>query len=225
MKRNIDLNEISDGKLYESNDMVKVGCDGCEGCSKCCQGMGSSIVLDPLDIYRLTNYLGVSFETLLLDAVELNVVDGIVLPNLKMTGSGEKCAFLNEHGRCSVHSARPGICRLFPLGRIYENRDFKYFIQLYECPKKNKTKVKVRKWLDMENIAEYEKFIKKWHYMLEDLQIKIKETNDESIIKSISMYVLKMFYMTTYEADDNIFVQLERRIAEIYSTFNMPHEL
>ena len=33
MKRNIDIKEISDGKLYGPNDMVKADCRGCEGCS------------------------------------------------------------------------------------------------------------------------------------------------------------------------------------------------
>ena len=54
MKRNIDMNEISDGKLYDINDMVKADCNDCKGCSACCQGMGQSIMLDPLDIYNLT---------------------------------------------------------------------------------------------------------------------------------------------------------------------------
>ena len=30
MEREIDLKEISDGKLYEANDMVKAGCDDCK---------------------------------------------------------------------------------------------------------------------------------------------------------------------------------------------------
>ena len=33
MLRNCSLDEISDGRLYEANDMVKADCRGCEGCS------------------------------------------------------------------------------------------------------------------------------------------------------------------------------------------------
>ena len=119
MKRNVRMEEISDGKLYTANDLVKADCGDCEGCSACCRGMGSSIVLDPLDIYRLTTGLGVRFEQLLSDKIELNVADGIILPNLKMGGEKECCAFLNEEGRCSIHGIRPSICRFFPLGRFY----------------------------------------------------------------------------------------------------------
>lgn len=135
MLRNVDLSEISDGKLYDANDMVKADCKGCEGCSACCRGMGQSIVLDPLDVHRLTTGLGVPFEALLSQHIELNVVDGLILPNLKMTESADACPFLNGQGRCSIHAYRPGICRLFPLGRFYENDSFRYFLQVHECPK------------------------------------------------------------------------------------------
>lgn len=53
MIREVDLQEISDGKLYTANDLVKAGCNDCAGCSACCRGMGNSIVLDPLDMHRL----------------------------------------------------------------------------------------------------------------------------------------------------------------------------
>ena len=39
MRREQTLEEISDGKLYDSNDMVKADCHDCEGCCDCCQGM------------------------------------------------------------------------------------------------------------------------------------------------------------------------------------------
>ena len=60
-------------------------------------------------------------QELLATSVELNVVDGVILPNLKMQGTREACAYLDAAGRCSIHPYRPGICRLFPLGRHYEN--------------------------------------------------------------------------------------------------------
>ena len=90
MEREIDLKEISDGKLYDANDMVKVGCDDCKGCSSCCRGMGESILLDPMDIYRLTVHLECTFEQLLETCIELQVVDGMILPNMKMVGRDER---------------------------------------------------------------------------------------------------------------------------------------
>ena len=126
MLREINLDEISDGKLYSSNDMARTDCKGCDGCSACCHGMGSSIVLDPLDVYRLSINLSKPVNELLAGPLELNVADGIILPNLKMTGTKEACSFLDADGRCTVHAFRPGICRMFPLGRFYENHSFQF---------------------------------------------------------------------------------------------------
>ena len=95
MKRNVSLAEISDGRLYKANDMVKADCGGCNGCSRCCHGMGNSIILDPYDVYRMTTGMGKSMQELLAASVELNVVDGVILPNLKMQGAEEACAYLD----------------------------------------------------------------------------------------------------------------------------------
>ena len=194
MKRNVDMREISDGKLYSNNDMVKADCGDCKGCSACCQGMGESIVLDPYDVYRLTKGLNLSFEALLEDKIELNVFDGMILPNLKMSGASEACAFLNEEGRCSVHSIRPGICRLFPLGRVYEDGGFQYFLQIHECKNENRTKVKVKKWIDTPNLKQYEWFVKDWHNFIMKMEERANES-DEATAKQVSMFILQNFYI------------------------------
>lgn len=202
MRREVTLEEISDGKLYGLNDMVKAGCNGCTGCFACCRGMGSSITLDPLDVRRLTAGLEVSFEQLLAAYAELNVVDGVILPNLKMNGTDEACVFLNQHGRCRIHAVRPGICRLFPLGRYYENNTFRYFLQIHECKKKNRMKVKVRKWIDTSDVGRYEEFIHDWHYFLKALQQQIAADADGEFAKHVNLYLLKQFYIIPYHGDD-----------------------
>lgn len=223
MEREIDLKQISDGKRYSANDMVKAGCNDCAGCSLCCQGMGSSIILDPYDLDNLEKGLGVTFEKLMQDdKIELNVVDGIIQPNIKMqdesAGSSDgRCAFLSKEGRCSIHSFRPGFCRMFPLGRIYEEESFHYFLQVHECPYPNKTKVKVKKWLGIPKLSEYESYIKRWHYFLKDMQKVIKETENDVVIKNINMHLLQQFYIKPYGSD--FFLEFEQRMNEERSVF------
>ncbi len=211
MKRNIDINEISDGKLYGPNDLVKADCGDCKGCSACCHGMGESIVLDPYDIYRLTTGLNISFEELLADKIELNVFDGMILPNLKMSGEKEACAFLTNEGRCSIHSIRPGICRLFPLGRYYEDGSFQYFLQIHECKNQNRTKVKVKKWIDIPDLKENTKYILAWHDFVDDVQMQLMRAADEEVFKKVNMFLLQQFFIERYH-EENFYKQFGERL-------------
>lgn len=217
MQRNVRMEDISDGKLYTSNDLVKADTRDCQGCSACCKGMGRSIVLDPLDVHRLTTFLGKTPQELVSGYIELNVVDGIILPNLAMTGEEERCSFLNQEGRCSVHPARPGICRLFPLGRFYENNAFQYFLQVHECPKE-RTKIKVKKWLDTPNLKAYEQYINKWHYFQKDLQ-KMLESQSDDMRKKVSMYILQEFYFKPYTAEMEFYEEFEQRLKTAREVF------
>lgn len=218
MEREIDLSQISDGKLYQANDMVKAGCNDCAGCSLCCHGMGNSIILDPYDIYHLEKGLSTCFEELMKDKVELNVVDGIIQPNLKMQEGRDSCAFLNDEGRCAVHTFRPGFCRMFPLGRIYQENDFRYFLQIHECPYPDKTKVKLKKWLGIPELSQYENYVRRWHFFLKNVQKIIKETENDGIIKNLNMFLLKQFYIKPYEYAEesagDFYRQFEERLKE-----------
>lgn len=217
MRKVDNLSEISDGRIYGLNDMVRAGCQDCQGCSDCCQGMGNSILLDPLDIFRLMKYEGKTFEELLAGAVELNVVDGIILPNLKMAGEREQCTYLNEEGRCSIYSYRPGICRLFPLGRCYEDHSFQYFLQTKECSRKNRTKVKVSKWIDTPDLKQNQKYIIDWHYFLKDVEEKLKELENDELHKKINMFVLTMFFVTPYNEQEDFYPQFTTRLKQARS--------
>ena len=214
MKRNVTLEEISDGNLYEANDMVKADCQDCKGCSDCCQGMGDTVILDPLDVHRLCAGLKKSPEELLGSVLELGVTDGNILPHLAMKGTEERCVFLNTEGRCSIHDIRPGFCRLFPLGRYYTEDGFKYILQIHECKKKNRSKIKVKKWLDTPNLKQYEKFVLDWHNFLLDVQEVFYETEDETLVKNLNMYVLSRFYYTPYKEDEDFYPQFYVRLEE-----------
>lgn len=214
MRREVALEEISDGRLYELNDMVKADCHDCEGCHDCCQGMGESVILDPLDVHRLSVNLGKTPEKLMEDSLELDAVDGNILPHLRMTGKEERCVFLNQQGRCSIHPFRPGVCRLFPLGRYYENESFKYFLQIYECKKQNRSKIKVRKWVDTPELKKYEQYISDWHYFLKDVQEVLYQSSDTELIKNLNLYVVNRFFLKPYTAEDDFFSQFYARLKE-----------
>jgi len=207
MKRNVSLEEISDGRLYGRNDMVKADCRGCVGCHKCCKGMGNSIILDPYDVWRLRSGLGKSLQQLLEEGkVQLNVVDGCILPNLCMTAGGEQaCVFLDERGRCGIHPYRPGVCRLFPLGRYYEKGDFKFFLQTGECAENNRSKIRVSKWIDTPEPGRNHDFLCSWHDLLNRAEEAVAGQEDGEYAKTLNLSLLKTFYFEEFSPEQDFY--------------------
>lgn len=202
MKTNIDLTAISDGRLYDINDLVKVDTGGCQGCSACCHGVGDLVELTPYDVYEMTRRLNLSFEDLLDEHLALRLENGLLLPHLGMQGPDEKCSFLDADGRCTIHSARPGICRLFPLGRVYEQDSFRYFLQAGACVKPRLEKVKIKKWIGIQHYAANKAFIVAWYQLLKALAFRVKFIREEEALHGFRQEVLQSFYRIGPEVED-----------------------
>jgi len=187
-----------DTKFMTAKDMARLGCGECAGCSDCCKRMGSSILLDPYDIVLLKQGLALNFEQLLNGYIELEVHDGLILPSPVMRGDGEVCSFLSAAGRCEIHDFRPGLCRLFPLGRDYTSGELRYFLLEDACRKGNRSKVKIEKWLGIPELPRYERFLTDWHFLLKDLWEKIPELDDEQL-RRINMSLLQLFYVADFQ--------------------------
>ena len=201
MWREESIEEISDGRYYTGNDMVRIGTDDCAGCSDCCR-MDPVIVLDPCDAFEFTRFLEKSVEDLLDEQIELRVIDGLILPVLKMDENGA-CSFLGEDGRCTIHLFRPGICRLYPLGRSWEEGDFRYILQTNECTHCTGAKIKVRKWLGIPDLPAYEAFCRKWHNFLEQVRHFLDHADPEGTYrKQICIYLLHQFFLCSWQEDD-----------------------
>ena len=212
MYREETVGEISDGRLYTGNDMVRIGTDDCAGCSDCCR-MDPVIVLDPCDVFEFNRFLGERAEDLLDIKIKLKVIDGLILPVLKMDTDGA-CTFLGEDGRCTIHTFRPGICRLYPLGRSWEDGDFRYILQLNECTHCTGAKIKVKKWLGIPDLAAYEEYCRRWHNFLEQVRHFLEQADPEGTYRrEICTYLLRRFYFCDWSADD-FYPAFEEKLAE-----------
>ena len=228
MWREETVEELSDGKRYTANDLVKIGTDGCRGCSDCCR-MGPVIVLDPLDVFELNRFLGQSFEDLLNETIELKVVDGLILPVLKLVPGREPehascaetaaeetapmiCPYLGPDGRCTIHEFRPGICRLYPLGRSWENDDFYYILQVNECTHCTGSKIRIKKWLGIPDLSAYEQYCRDWHSLLGAARRLVEGTEPESRLRSqVCVFLLKQFFLSDWNVEDFYAVFAARR--------------
>ncbi len=219
MLRYEELREFTDGKRYKASDMAGLDTHGCAGCSRCCESdMGSSLVLDPRDICCLTRATGKSFDELLTGFyIELGLTDGLILPHMKMDGEKRGCRFLDEHKRCSIHEARPGICRLFPLGRLYEEGGMCYILQKDECAVQPRGPLLIRDWIGIEPLEEYEAYILKWHRFL-GLQKKRLAKASEELQKELQKDLLRIFYLRGWQ-EETFFQEISERMREASAEF------
>ena len=211
MIRDVDISEIWDGRFYTASDLVKADTMDCKGCSDCCRTMTDTILLDPWDIRQMKQVTGLDFDRLLEKHITLTVADGLITPVMAMAEDGA-CTFLDGNGRCTIHTSRPGFCRLFPLGRYYDDGgDFRYFLQAKECPKP-RVKTRVSKWLGIDDLPRYEEYVRQWHAFIKQVQHLI-DGESEKLQKQVCLYLVQLFYRRDWEEEPGFYEQFEQRLA------------
>ena len=192
---------------------MPVGCADCEGCSECCRSTADTIILDPQDMYLLSKGTGKVFTDMIEREIEIRLVDGLILPNLMEEHEGEEehCLFLTDRGRCSIHAFRPGLCRLYPMGRYYTDGGFRYILQKDECTGRVKTPVLLREWLGIEDLPRYEAYIQDWHDFRKRVE-KVVPMLTEKSRDSVQRYILQVFFVHPYLTRQDFYPQYEARM-------------
>ena len=185
-------------RLYGAQDMARISSSACAGCGACCRGMGDTIVLDPYDVWQLEAGIGKTFKELMGAGTDLHVEEGVILPHLMMREDTRSCFFLGEDGRCRIHAHRPGICRLFPLGRQFDEEKTSYFIVPEGCVKGGLSKVRIDRWIGISDLPVYERYKAHWHSLVRTLEARIAAEQSEEVRRNINLYFLQMFFMTPY---------------------------
>jgi hypothetical protein len=108
---------------------------------KCCYG--KRIPLNPYDLIRLAEVLDKPTG----EVLEHYTEGGIAL-NVDKDREGSPCVFLGPEG-CTVHSGRPGACRIYPLGRMSKMSGDERFVFVQPHPET------MGEYGEMGTIAEY----------------------------------------------------------------------
>jgi len=92
----------------------------CNNCGHCCDDPLTQVNLTIGDIHRLTEFLGCSVEDLFKEHMAMNPFGDPDLIHYDLDlGLNKGCKFRMD-GKCSVYSARPLNCRLFPYWLLAE---------------------------------------------------------------------------------------------------------
>ena len=90
----------------------------CLRCNECCHG--KLIQVNPYEILKIANRLEISTSEVLSTYIMTDQ------PYLRQVENAA-CIFLGKDG-CQIHSHRPTVCRIYPLGRFKDGENREFFI-------------------------------------------------------------------------------------------------
>lgn len=111
----------------------------CGLCAACCRNIKDTIMMEPLDAFRLARFFHGRFGYSQIEGMEgvyswfthISMLEGIFpIYLMNTTGPEAACTFL-ENGRCSVYEARPRVCRLYPFAAFPGTRGREF--AFYQC--------------------------------------------------------------------------------------------
>lgn len=208
-----------EARFYALNDLVRADCHDCHGCSSCCREMGDTILLDPYDAYQFQKQGKPMSGLLESGAAALTVWEGMILPHLQMNAVTGACSFLDGDGRCGIHEFRPGMCRLFPLGRNFEDGKMNYFLLEHACENRNRSKIRVSRWLGIEPPEEYHRYVLEWHDFRHEM-VDILSGAEEEQAKQLNLHLLRTFFLSPYDTASDFYPQFSERTARIADAFH-----
>lgn len=147
-----EVNDLASVKAVALNERVPFRC---QLCGECCRRVKDSIMLEPIDVFRLARYLQKQGEPVLgtEDILEQYahaswLEDKFPIFLLNTAGTLDACVFLKD-GRCSVYEARPHVCRIYPFSAApgRKGRDFQYFLCMEKSHHFSDGLVRVKDWL------------------------------------------------------------------------------
>ena len=104
----------ADALIVNPSDPFEISCD-INGCASNCCTKSAPVILNPYELSLICRDSGTSYEDLLdiLDTDRARAFPLVMLPR------DPACHFWTGKG-CSIYHGRPLACRLYPLGRVFE---------------------------------------------------------------------------------------------------------
>ena len=191
-------------KLVSLNEQVRFRCRLCGGC---CRYVKDSIMLEPMDIYRLARYMREQGEpvcgtedVLAHYAHAAWLADNFPVFLLNTVGALDVCAFLKE-GRCSVYEARPLVCRMYPFSAApgEKGRDFSYLLCMEKRHHFADGVVTVKDWLSQNFSKEAKDVLKADYDALPTIGKNIRAMDEDWLEKHLFQFLFYRYY--NYELD------------------------
>ena len=226
--------------IVDNMDKYRIGLDDvfafrCHSCGKCCK-QREDILLNSRDVYNIAKALKLTHEQVIERYCECYIGQDSRVPivRLKPEGVNRVCPLL-AGSRCSVHSLKPTVCALYPIGRVLaaesapeelglgSPNEIQYIINPVECASRRK-KQTVRQWLEMFGIPVEDTFFTVWHKslfrLIEDVRLFEKQSGpNNSAMDMIWGAMYQSIYML-YNVKEEFQPQFDSNIEKLLSLFD-----
>ena len=173
----------------------------CQKCAECCRHVEDALMLEPLDIYRLSRYLRDQGETVggpedVLDRyAHPALIEGLPIYQLNSVGDDHACVFLKD-GRCAVYDARPQVCRMYPFGTAPGSRgkDFNFYLCTERRHHFGTGSVRVKDWLSENLSKETKEFYKVEYEVLPLLGRTLKAIGEERFKRLLFQLLYYLYF-------------------------------
>ena len=178
----------------------------CQKCAKCCRELEDSLMLEPLDVFRLTQYMmktdtGIEgAEDVLGRYAHPNTLNGYPIFQVNTIGADHTCVFLKE-GRCSVYDARPMVCRMYPFGVAPGERGkaFNYYLSTERGHHFGNGSVRVKDWFSDNLSRDAKDFYKEEYKVLPVLGRTIKRIGEKGFARIAFQLLYYLYYGYDYD--------------------------
>lgn len=210
--------------IVDNFDTGKIGFDEkfsfhCTQCGACCINR-DDILLTPKDLFFISKELKITQQEFIKKYCEIYVGPDsrVVLVRLQPVGRNHRCPLLKNH-HCIVHSVKPAICAMFPLGRRIRFKEgnqvteFSYFLQSIDCGDRSE-EFTVRKWLAQFGMQPEDEFSIEWLSFLSKLSMFLCEVEKhckQSLMEDLRAACFAVLYFD-YSMEEDFMTQFRKRL-------------
>lgn len=189
----------------------------CKMCGSCCRNRSEPILMSGMDVFRIAQALEIQPMEVLGKYMRGYLGDDSHVPVYVLKERLDGSCSLLRKGKCMVHSKKPVVCAIHPLGRFFsgEDHDTHYFKQDSVCPqgKQNGKVWTLKEWLDGFGILELDSMSKAWFKLMMGITTvtcKMKKEDIDPMLTYILVNGMYASYDITKRYEDQVEINMER---------------
>lgn len=188
----------------------------CQACGTCCRKRATPILMTGMDVFRVAQALNMKPMDVTSKYMRTYLGDDSHIPLFVLKERDDGSCSLLRKGKCSVHSKKPVVCAIYPLGRYlnYEDNSIQYFRQDNVCKNAEKEgKVwTLNEWLDAFGIRELDDMSRTWYSLMSGIarvMCKMEPNKVDPMMYALLAQILYWNYDISKKYEDEVALNME----------------